>query len=121
MDTEKVSSWVDVELLERLEQIRLGLDHRPTTQMIARLAVHEGCEAISSGRPMHVRQEQPGDKVNHRRPFTVNLPPTLFRRVHALSRKNLEASSPSAALRLLLWLGVASLEAKKSGQKTKAT
>jgi hypothetical protein len=104
MRSEMVSTWVDTSLIGRLHDLRRTRPHCPTLTGVAALAIQEGLETLAAGTPAQLKLGAAAG--GHRRAFTFRLPVRLYRRVLAASQEMPDAANPSAALHLVLWLGL---------------
>lgn len=111
MKFEKLSTWVDGGLLRKLRGLRLLQAHRPTLQQLAAEAVDRGLNE------MEQRESLPplAGTDGQRRAFSVRLSPRSCERVRRFAENNAIASSTSAALRLLITIGVDQLLRHQAG------
>ena len=103
-NAQKVSAWVDQRLIRKLQDLRYRLPHTPTTIMVAAAAVECGLDSLGVGLSGHVKAHP--EPAGPRRALTLRLSRELYARVLELSRTTPVASTPSAALHFLLWVGV---------------
>jgi len=114
METERVSSWVDTHLIEHLHRLRENQPHAPTLRMVATLVVQEGLEELGEGRRHKTELKAiPGSK---RQSFAFRVPSNLRKRLLRVSEQLPEASTPSAALHLILWLGINRINNSREGK-----
>lgn len=112
----KIVSWVDVRIYDRLQELKLRMPHTPTLTMVATTAVQAGLDALGNDIAGLIL-DQP-EQAGPRRAFTLRLPRHLYERVLQLSQTMPAASTPSAALHLLLWVGVGKLLGKRSEEQS---
>lgn len=111
METTRVSAWVDITVIDHLHKLRREQPHIPTLRMMATRVVLEGLESLGNdGRegPFRIGATPGGQRQS----LTFRLPTSLHSRVLQVCEDVSEAGTPSAALHLLLWLGLNRLQQK---------
>lgn len=104
METTRASAWVDASLIDHLHQLREEHPHLPPLRMVATQVVHEGLRALDEG--LHGRTKLGATRGGRRQSLTFSLPTPLHEKVVQVCEQRPEAGTPSAALHLVLWLGI---------------
>ena len=107
METIPVSAWVAQDLVEELRRIQQRRPHAPSLKSVAAACAAAGIEALEGEDSRALPQgASPGTP---RCSLSVRLPKGLHRRLLAITKRTPDAATPSAALHLVLWIGVSRL------------
>lgn len=107
METTPVSAWIAQDLLEELRRLQQRRPHAPPLKAVAAACAAEGIAALEgndqSALPLGATPGSPRCSIS------VRLPNQLHRRLLTITKQIPDATTPSAALHLALWVGVAKL------------
>ena len=105
-----VSSWVAQELVEELRRLQQTRPHAPSLKAVAAACAAEGITILENNNPSLLpRGATPGSP---RCSISVRLPTQVHQRLLGLTQRIPDATTPSAALHLALWVGVSRLMEK---------
>jgi len=107
METTPVSAWVAQDLVEELRRLQQQRPHAPALKAVAAACAAEGIEALESNDSSALSRG--ATRGSPRCSISVRLPKQLHRRLLAITRRIPDATTPSAALHLALWVGVVRL------------